>query len=53
MNREELLVHELQKLERLDRDVAPDLDDELEGEDTDMEIELLASRVRAARLAGA
>ena len=53
MNREEMLVQELQRLERLDRDVELDLDDEAAGEDTEMEIELLASRVRAARLAGA
>ena len=53
MNREEMLVQELQRLERLDRDFALDLDDEGAGEDTAMEIELLASRVRAARLAGA
>lgn len=53
MNREERLVQELRRLERIDRDIAIDLDDELAGEDTDMELELLADRVRAARLAGA
>lgn len=52
MNREQMLVQELQRLERLDGDVALDLDDEFAGEDSDMELELLASRVRAARLAG-
>ena len=53
MNREETLVHELQRLERLDREIGLELDDEVAGEDTEMEIELLANRVRAARLAGA
>ena len=52
MNREEMLVQELQRLEWLDRDIALDLDDEAGGEDTEMELELLAERVRAARLAG-
>lgn len=52
MNREQMLVQELQRLERLDRDIALDLDDEADGEDTEMELELLAERVRAARLAG-
>ena len=51
MSRQEALVQELRRLERLDEELQ--LDDELEGEDTDMEIELLASRVRAARLMGA
>lgn len=50
MDQEAMLVQELQRLERLDRDLQ--LDDELEGEDTGMEVELLAARVRAARLAG-
>jgi hypothetical protein len=53
MNGEQMLVQELQRLDRLDREAQLDLDDELEGEDTGMELELLASRVRAARLAGA
>ena len=53
MNGEEMLVQELQRLDRLDREAQLDLDDELEGEDSEMELELLASRVRAARLAGA
>lgn len=51
MDQEAMLVQELRRLERLDRDLQ--LDDELEGEDTEMELELLAARVRAARLAGA
>lgn len=50
MDREQTLVKELETLEWLDRD--PQLDDELAGEDTGMEVELLAARVRAARLAG-
>ncbi|HET7198226.1 MAG TPA: hypothetical protein VFI86_06140 [Burkholderiales bacterium] len=53
MNRQETLVRELERLERLDRDSALELDNELEGEDAEMELELLADRVRAARLAGA
>ncbi|HET7198785.1 MAG TPA: hypothetical protein VFI86_08975 [Burkholderiales bacterium] len=53
MNREQTLAQELQRLERLDREAKLDLDDELEGEDAEMELELLASRIRAARLAGA
>ena len=52
MNREETLVRELQRLERIERDMALDLDDEAVGEDTEMELELLAARVRVARLAG-
>ena len=51
MDREEALAHELERLARLDRDLQ--LDDELAGEDTGMEVELLEARVRAARLAGA
>ncbi len=52
MDQEAMLVQELQRLERLDRELQ--LDDELDGEDTEMEVvELLAVRVRAARLAGA
>lgn len=53
MNREDMLVSELQRLERLDREAELDLDDEAAREDTAMEIERLASRVRAARFAGA
>lgn len=52
MNRQETLVRELQRLEWLDREIALELDDELAGEDTEMELELLANRVRVARLAG-
>lgn len=52
MDREEMLVRELQRLERLDREAQPELDDETAGEDSDMELELLAARVRVARLAG-
>ena len=54
MNREQRLAKELERLDRLDRelDLDRDLDDEAAGEDTEMEIELLAERVRAARLAG-
>ena len=51
MDREETLRHELEKLDRLDQDLQ--LDDELAGEDTGMEVELLEARVKAARLAGA
>jgi hypothetical protein len=51
MTTEEMLMQELEKLDWLDRDLQ--LDDELAGEDTGMEVELLAARVRAARLAGA
>jgi hypothetical protein len=51
MDREAMLRQELERLDRLDRDLQ--LDDEVEGEDSDMEIELLAARVKAARLAGA
>jgi len=51
MDYEQRLVQELRRLERLDRDLQ--LDDEVAGEDTEMEIELLAARVKAARLAGA
>ena len=51
MDREETLLHELEKLDRLDQDLQ--LDDELAGEDTGMEVELLEARVKAARLAGA
>lgn len=51
MNQEETLLQELQRLDWQDRELQ--LDDELEGEDTGMEVELLAARVRAARLAGA
>lgn len=51
MDREERLAQELERLEWLDQDLQ--LDDELAGEDTGMEVELLAARVRAARLAGA
>lgn len=50
MDLEAMLVRELQTLERLDQDLQ--LDDELAGEDTEMEVELLAARVRATRLAG-
>jgi hypothetical protein len=52
MNREEMLVRELQRLERMDRETELDLDDEAAGEDTEMELELLNARVRVARLAG-
>ena len=52
MNRETMLVRELQRLERIDREAELDLDDEAAGEDTEMELELLAERVRVARLAG-
>ena len=52
MNREEMLVRELQRLERMDRETELELDDEAAGEDTAMELELLAARVRVARLAG-
>lgn len=52
MNREETLVQELKRLERIDREIELDLDDEAAGEDTEMELELLAARVRVARLAG-
>ena len=51
MDREVALAHELERLDRLDRDLQ--LDDEFAGEDTGMEVELLEARVRAARLAGA
>jgi hypothetical protein len=51
MDYEQRLVQELERLERLDQDLQ--LDDEVAGEDTAMEIELLAARVKAARLAGA
>ncbi len=51
MDYEQQLVQELRRLERLDADLQ--LDDELAGEDTEMAIELLAARVKAARLAGA
>lgn len=51
MDQEAMLMQELDRLERLDQGVQ--LDDELAGEDTQMEVELLAARVRAARLAGA
>ncbi len=51
MDQEARLLQELARLERLDHDV--ELDDETNGEDTAMQIELLAERVRAARLAGA
>lgn len=52
MDREEMLVRELQRLERLDREAQLELDDEAAGEDSEMELELLAARVRVARLAG-
>lgn len=53
MTQEEMLVQELQSLDTLDRDAQFDLDDEIAGKDVGMEIELLAARVRAARLTGA
>ena len=52
MNRETMLVQELRRLEQLDREAQLDLDDETAGEDTEMELELLAARVRVARFAG-
>ncbi|HYX63402.1 MAG TPA: hypothetical protein VE935_04195 [Burkholderiales bacterium] len=51
MDREETLLHELERLDRLHQDLQ--LDDEVAGEDTGMEVELLEARVKAARLAGA
>ena len=54
MNREEeMLVQALHTTDGLDEEMRLELDDECAGEDTAMEIELLESRVRAARLAGA
>jgi hypothetical protein len=51
MDREATLAQELERLDWLDQDLQ--LDDEVTGEDIAMEVELLAARVRAARLAGA
>lgn len=51
MDQEARLLQELARLELIDHEI--ELDDEASGEDTAMEIELLAERVRAARLAGA
>jgi hypothetical protein len=51
MDREAVLVRELESLDAFERDEL--LDDELAGEDAETEVELLEARVRAARLAGA
>lgn len=52
MEREQRLAQELRRLDGLDREVQLELGDEAAGEDTEMELELLAARVRVARLAG-
>lgn len=52
MSQEEMLARELQRFKRIDRDAELNLDDETRGENTEMDLELLAARVRSARLAG-
>ena len=51
MDREQTLAQELEKLDGLEQD--RQLEDALASEDGETEVELLAARVRAARLAGA
>lgn len=51
MDREQMLARELERLDGLDQDVQPDAAPA--SEDSETEVELLAARVRAARLAGA
>lgn len=51
MDEEARLIRELERLDRLDREMQ--LDAEVADENCEMDMELLAERVRAARLAGA
>ena len=51
MDREEMLMRELESLDAVERNERRN--DELPGEDPRTEVELLEARVRAARLAGA
>ncbi|HZM36622.1 MAG TPA: hypothetical protein VFC18_19320 [Burkholderiales bacterium] len=51
MDEEARLIRELERLERLDREMQ--FDAEVAEENCEMDMELLVERVRAARLAGA